>query len=177
VPLFSSFSLHCSSSKRKKSDDVISLESVSGSKRRRVKNETFVFPKNDDEVIFIEDDDYDEDGSEHCDVDVKKEGKIDESGGSCEIGDKDGKFVDDEKCGWDRENPITMDSEDEQFVGFEADDKRDDVRKEVKVDGSGRSAEFVDKDEVFVDLDDSDETDEDDDSDESEENDTSDEDF
>ncbi|GAU48254.1 hypothetical protein TSUD_174920 [Trifolium subterraneum] len=108
VPLFSSFSLDCSSSKRKKSDeDVMSLESVSGSKRRRVKDESFVFPKND-EVIFIDQDDYYEDGSEHCDVDVKKEGKIDE------------------KCGWGRENPITIEESDEDFVGSDESDEDDD---------------------------------------------------
>jgi hypothetical protein len=171
VPLFSGLSLGRSSSKRKKIDeDVMSLESVSGSKRRKEKNESFVFPKND-EVIFIDDDDYVEEGSEHCDVDVEKEVKSYESGGSCEIGDKNGNFVDDKKCGWERENPIIMDSDDdEQFVG--------DVRKKVKVDESGGSGKFVDKDQIFVEIDDSDESDEeDDDSDESEEDETSDEDF
>ncbi|GAU48252.1 hypothetical protein TSUD_174900 [Trifolium subterraneum] len=64
VPFFSSFSPNCSSSKRKKSnEDVMSLESVSGSKRRKVKGKSFVFPKNH-EVIFIDEDEYDEDGEE-----------------------------------------------------------------------------------------------------------------
>ncbi|WJX75977.1 hypothetical protein P8452_59451 [Trifolium repens] len=172
IPLFSSLSLNRSSSKRKKSDeDVLSLESVSGSKRRKLKDESFVLPKKD-EVICFYDDDSDEEGLEHCDVNVKKEVK------SYENGDKNGNFVDDEKCGWERENPIIMDSDDEDFVGSEADDEGDDVRKEVKVDESGGSGKFVDKNEVFIDVDDSDESDEDgEDSDESDENESSDEDF
>ncbi|MCI35767.1 SNF2 family amino-terminal protein, partial [Trifolium medium] len=90
-------SLDGSSLKRRKSDeDDMGLESVSGSKEKKV----------NEDVIFIHGDD-DVEGLEQCDekkfegdVDVKNEVKSDE------IDAKDENFVD-EKCDLEPENPIT----------------------------------------------------------------------
>ncbi|XP_045797850.1 SNF2 domain-containing protein CLASSY 3-like [Trifolium pratense] len=166
VPPFHIPSFDSSSSKRRKNDeDVMSLDSASGSKRKRLKDEAFVFPqnKNAHEVIFIEEEE--EEG-------FKKEVKIDESGGSSEIGDnKDGNFVD-EKIGWDSENPIICSDEsgesddEEQSVGFYAAEEEEDDETLI-----------IFHDSVYKDDDSDESDDDDDDDDESEENETSDEDF
>ncbi|GAU48259.1 hypothetical protein TSUD_174970, partial [Trifolium subterraneum] len=102
VPLlFDCLSLDVSSLKRRKTDeDDMGLESVSGSKDRKV-NEGVISIHADEDV----------EGLEQCDekkikgdVDVNKEVKSDESG---EIDAKDGNFVD-EKCDLESENPITI---------------------------------------------------------------------
>ncbi|PNX86610.1 SNF2 family amino-terminal protein [Trifolium pratense] len=174
VPLFHSPLFDSSSSKRRKNEeDATSLDSASGSKRRRLKDEAFLIPENA-EIISI--DDEDEEG-------FKKEVKIDESGGSSEIGDnKDGNFVD-EKIGWDRENPIIF--LDESGESDDEEEEEDSVKEGVKSYESGECADknlivLDDTDESVNEDDDSDESDdddEDDDDDESEENETSDEDF
>ncbi|GAU48255.1 hypothetical protein TSUD_174930 [Trifolium subterraneum] len=173
VPLFHSPLPDSSSSKRRKNDeDVMSFDSASGSKRTRLKDEAFVFPENA-EVISIDDEDG-EGFKKQC------EDKIDENGGSSEIGDKDGNFVD-EKIGLDSENPIICSDESGES---EEEEEEEGVKEGVKSD---EISEFTDKDENLIVLDDSDESvnedddsdesDDDDDDDESEEDETSDEDF
>ena len=186
IPLFGSIPL-VGLSKRRKSV----LDSVSGSKKRKVEEEPFVVPKNV-EVISIDYDDGDEKGSEHCDeriVDV--ENKVE----SDEIGEKDEREVKEESFVVPKNGEvISIDDDDKDEEGsVQCDEKMFegcvDVEKEVQTEESGGGSDEIDaKDGNIVDDDndvnDSDENesgeeedDDDDDDDESEENETSDEDF
>lgn len=145
----------------------MSFDSLSGSKKRKVREEPFLIPENA-KLISIDDDD--NEGSEQCDekmfeggYDVKKDVKCDESG---EFDAKDGNFVD-EKRGWTLENPITIHSDEEHSVGSDSDSDSDDdeeeddddddnVKQEEKSGGSDDESTNI----FFVDLDDSDESDE-----------------
>ncbi|XP_039688706.1 SNF2 domain-containing protein CLASSY 3 [Medicago truncatula] len=179
VPLFGSLLLGGSSKRRKSDEEDKGLDYVSRSKKRKMNEEPFVVPA-DAEVVSIDDDEYEDvgqEGSEHSDDKMSK----------------DGKFVD-ENCEREQDNPVSIssdeygESDEEHFVDSDADNeeeeeeeekKEDDAVKEgVKSDESGGIGRFSDKGEkVIIDLDDSEESEEEDDSDESEENDSSDEDF
>ncbi|MCI38741.1 SNF2 family amino-terminal protein, partial [Trifolium medium] len=108
--------------------------------------------------------DDDEEGLEQCGekmfedgVDVIKEVKCDEIGGSREIADKDENFVDenfsDESD--DEEQSVDVDDDDDVEGSEQCDEKmfegRVDVEKEVKIGESGEICEIADKDGNFVD--------------------------
>ncbi|RHN45026.1 putative DNA helicase chromatin remodeling SNF2 family [Medicago truncatula] len=124
------------------------------SKKRKLKEEPFVVHDNSEVIFFdIGDEKMFVDG-----YDVTENVKIDESG---KFDAKDGKFVD-EKCGWTLENPITIQSDDEHSVSSDSNDDEEEENYDNVKQGekSGASDESADKDIFFVDLDDSDESDE-----------------
>ncbi|XP_045798287.1 SNF2 domain-containing protein CLASSY 4-like [Trifolium pratense] len=134
IPLFGCLSLDGLSSTRRKSDeDEMVLGSVTGSRKTRVKGEAFVDLEND-EVIPIHDDDVDDEDEEGLEefgekmfeggVDVIKEVKCDESGGSGEIADKDENFV------VEKFSDESGESDDEELVDVDSDDDDDDAKEE-----------------------------------------------